>query len=705
MLGWRNVTLSIHCRFAAAAACLLLAACDGGGNTGSAQDTRLSALEVSGATLTPAFDSRTFDYATEVANTVTEVTVTPTTARPGATVTVQGQALASGTASAPIDLAVGETSISIVVTARDGVAQRTYTVVVSRRAPPSNNANLASLALTTAALDQVFVGSTTSYTASTGYFGASTSVVAVPENDAATMDLAGQTLASGVRSQYLPLEVGDNMLQVLVTAEDGVTTRAYQVQITRADAVSASQTAYVKASNTGPDRFGAALSIAGDTLVVGAPQEASGSAGVDGNQSDDSFVDAGAAYVFEGPGLVWSQSAYLKASNPGTSDRFGGAVAVDGDVLLVGAEGEQSLASGIGGTQNDDGNQVGAVYAFVRDGGGDWSQSAYIKASNPGQNDHFGAAVDLDGEWAVVGAWSEDGSATGVDGDGGTDGLATSGAAYVFARNASGIWRQDAYLKASNTGVGDQFGRAVAVAGRTVVVGAGFEDSAATGVNGDDSDDSSTDAGAVYVFDVDDSGRWAQSAYLKASNTNPDDRFGSSVALSGNVLAVGAPGEDSAATDVGGNQQDNTLTGAGAVYVFERDDTGTWSQVAYLKAFDPGVGDGFGSAVAVEGNVVMVGAPGEDSAATGIGGDSGDDSASDAGAVYLFERDGSGAWQRMGYLKASNTDPRDGFGSSVGIGGDTLAAGAPFEDSADTGVNADEADNTLSGAGAAYLVR
>ncbi|MEY4167437.1 MAG: hypothetical protein RIR52_1261, partial [Acidobacteriota bacterium] len=115
---------------------------------------------------------------------------------------------------------------------------------------------------------------------------------------------------------------------------------------------------------------------------------------------------------------------------------------------------------------------------------------------------------------------------------------------------------QQAYLKASNTGSNDGFGSSVAISGDTVVVGAAWEDSTATGVNGDQTNDLAPGSGAAYVF-VRHGASWSQQAYLKASNTGSNDRFGSSVAISGETVVVGAPGEASNATGVNGDQTNN----------------------------------------------------------------------------------------------------------------------------------------------------
>src|SRR5207244_2147045 len=153
-------------------------------------------------------------------------------------------------------------------------------------------------------------------------------------------------------------------------------------------------------------------------------------------------------------------------------------------------------------------------------------QQAYLKASNAEANDFFGASVAISGDTIVVGATSEDSNATGVNGDGGNNSEVNSGAAYVFVRSGA-TWTQQAYLKASNTGGSDFFGGSVAISGDTIVVGATSEDSNATGVNGDGSNDSELNSGAAYVF-VRSGATWTQQAYLKASNTGGSDFFGGS---------------------------------------------------------------------------------------------------------------------------------------------------------------------------------
>ena len=296
-----------------------------------------------------------------------------------------------------------------------------------------------------------------------------------------------------------------------------------------------SQQAYIKASNTDAgDSFGISVSLDGDTLAVGTTDEGSVATGVNGEQGDNLASDSGAVYVFTRNNGIWSQQAYIKASNTDAGDSFGVSVSLDGDTLAVGAQGEDSATTGVNGAQGDNSaSDSGAVYVFTRNNGV-WGQQAYIKASNAEGGDAFGISVSLDGDTLAVGAASEDSATTGAQGD---NSASDSGAVYVFTRN-NGVWSQQAYIKASNAEGGDAFGFSISLFGDTLAVGGHLEDSAATGVNGEQGDNSAFRSGAVYVF-TRNNGVWSQQAYIKASNTDAIDFFGVSVSLDGDTLAVG----------------------------------------------------------------------------------------------------------------------------------------------------------------------
>src|SRR5260221_608016 len=260
-----------------------------------------------------------------------------------------------------------------------------------------------------------------------------------------------------------------------------------------------SQQAYLKASNTDPgDSFGGSVAVSGNTMVVAAPSECSNATGVNGNQNDNSAGSSGAAYVFVRSASGWSQQAYLKASNSGGPGYFGGSVSVSRDTVVVGAGGEGSSATGVNGSQNDtNAPYAGAAYVFVRSGT-NWTQQAYLKASNSGSNNYFGGAVSISGDTVAIGANGEPSNATGVNGNQSDKSALNSGAAYVFVRRGTN-WSQEAYLKASNTEAEDLFGLSISISGDIVAIGATGESSNPTGGNGSQNNHNARKAGDAYA--------------------------------------------------------------------------------------------------------------------------------------------------------------------------------------------------------------
>jgi hypothetical protein len=430
------------------------------------------------------------------------------------------------------------------------------------------------------------------------------------------------------------------------------------------------QVAYLKASNpdTGdhfacggslPGHIGNAVAISadGNTIVVGAPHESSGARGINGNGDDNSLYASGAAYVFVRRGDAWVQQAYLKASNAGQSDLFGMNVALsaDGSTLAVSAPWERSAATGVNGNQNDDSlPQAGAVYVFTR-AGDSWSQQAYVKASNTGRRANEGELL----------------------------------------------------------GDGDQFGFSLTLSGdgNTMAVGATTEDSAATGINGDQASDSAQSAGAVYVFSRS-GNNWTQQAYVKGSNTEAGDLFGYDVSLSedGNTLVAAGYDEDGPGRGVNVDQG-NGGNGSGAIYVFNRAATG-WRQNAYLKGSRSEGNDALGFSVSIsgDGSTIVAGAGDESCLVGGInpaGCDMDkpeDASGGSAGAAYVWVRSGD-TWTEQAFIKPSNPDLQDWFAVNLAVSrdGNTLLVGAPMEDSRARGINGDQQDDSATESGAAYL--
>jgi hypothetical protein len=507
------------------------------------------------------------------------------------------------------------------------------------------------------------------------------------------------------------------------------------------------QVAYLKASNPSagahfacggslPGHIGNSIAISSDgsTLAIGAPHENSGARGINGNQNDESGYGSGAVYVFTRRGNSWAQQAYIKASNPGSYDNFGSMVTLsaDGNTMAVSALWEASAAKGINGNQNDDSiPQAGAVYVFARRGA-TWSQQGYLKASNTGRaavddddfgdGDQFGfsLALSADGNTLAASAVAEDGPAGGINildfQD--NDSLASSGAVYVFVRTGM-TWSQQAYIKASNSEGNALFGYGVGLSGdgNTLIASAYNENGSGRTVNAIP-DSRRGGNGAVYVFERT-GATWRQTAYIKGSRSEQNDAMGYSVSISedGNTIAAGAAEENCLVPGVNPQGCENTRVpvpagalaapgaSSGAAYVWARDG-GSWRELAFLKSSNPEIYDWFGVRLILsgDGNTLVVGAQNEDGGVKGINGDQKDNSADEAGAIYLFTRSGD-TWTQRAYVKSSNVEAFDEFGSAMALtrDGKTMVIGARGEDSSAKGVNGDQNDNSVDEAGAAYV--
>jgi len=276
------------------------------------------------------------------------------------------------------------------------------------------------------------------------------------------------------------------------------------------------------------------------------------------------------------------------------------------------------------------------------------------------------------------------------------------------------LWAQEAYIKAANAQTDDYFGYSVSISGDTLAVGAYKEDSNQTTItNGNtaSTNDSASSSGAVYVYRR--SGAiWSQEAYVKAANAEADDYFGYSVSISGDTLAVGAYGEGSnqnTITNGASASANNSLPFSGSVYLYRRSGS-NWAQEAYVKAANVGQGDLFGRSVTLSGDTLAVGAMWEESNQTTItngASASANNSLPLSGAVYVYRRNGS-SWTQEAYVKAANAEANDRFGHFVALSGDTMAVGAPEEDSNQQAISNDStanADNSVSQSGAVYVYR
>ncbi|MHA1485386.1 MAG: FG-GAP repeat protein, partial [Candidatus Thorarchaeota archaeon] len=309
------------------------------------------------------------------------------------------------------------------------------------------------------------------------------------------------------------------------------------------------------------DSFGDSVSISGDYAIIGAYGD------------DDNGGSSGSAYVFIRSGTDWTEQAKLLASDGATYDYFGGSVSIDGDYAIIGAY-----------RDDDNGKNSGSAYVFIRSGT-DWTEQAKLIASDGDASDRFGGSVSISGDYAIVGARSDD-----DNGD-------YSGSAYVFIRSGT-AWTQQAKLLASDGATEDYFGYSVSIDGDYAIIGA------------DGDDDNGDYSGSAYVF-IRSGTDWTEQAKLLPSDGAASDSFGDSVSISGDYAIIGADGDD----DNGGH--------SGSAYVFIRSGT-DWTEQAKLLASDGAYWDRFGWSVSIDGDYAIIGAFDDD--------DNGDDS----GSAYVF---------------------------------------------------------------------
>lgn len=373
------------------------------------------------------------------------------------------------------------------------------------------------------------------------------------------------------------------------------------------------------------DRFGGSVAATDGSLVVGARF-----ADVGGNQAQ------GAAYVFgqnQGGANAWGQVAKLTANDGASTDEFGGSVAIAEQTVVVSAA-NADINGNLG---------QGAAYIFEQDQGGinAWGQVTKLIAEDGDNSDLFGTSVAVSGQTVFVGArWADVG------------GSIKQGAAYVYGQNqgGAGAWGQVTKVVAEDGSANDNFGWSMAASGATLVVGVGQADN-----------EGRVDQGAAYVFNQDQGGidAWGQFQKLAGAEGAADDEIGFAVAISGQTAVVGAPFADV------GAQVDR-----GVVYVFDRDQggLGVWGQVKKLTAADGVAGDLFGHAVTIEGETIIVGAPGAD-----VSGNI------DQGAAYVFSLNegGLGAWGQLRKLTGDDGAANDSFGWSMAVDGANVVVGAP----------------------------
>ena len=422
----------------------------------------------------------------------------------------------------------------------------------------------------------------------------------IPGETSDTYSIAAATLA----------DAGD--IEVAIIAGDGSCSTAQSAVLFVSEPCDGDPTQKIwHPAPTSFTEFGTAIALDGSHAIVGVP-----------DADADPIFNQGEAIVFELSAGEWVVDTELALTSPDSQDAFGTAVGISGDMLAVGAP------------SVDDGPDlnVGSVTVY-RDDGTDWLFETTLTASNAVTNDFFGNSVAADTDLIVVGA----------------TGAGVGGAVYVYRYDGS-VWSEEAILVASDIAAGDNFGRAIAVDGDTVVVGASGADGIAGG-----------NTGALYVFDFDGT-VWSESQILTASDAAANDLFGSSVDVEGTTIVGGAVAADPSAVNA-----------AGAVYVFDDDGT-TWSESQKLVASDLPVAGNFGHAVSLSSATLAISAP----------------FFSNGGQLYVFEL--AGSWSESQILAPGDVAPGDWLGLSLALDADTLWAGSPQDD-----------DNALLTSGSAYV--
>ncbi|MDA8745348.1 hypothetical protein N9N28_11995 [Rubripirellula amarantea] len=329
----------------------------------------------------------------------------------------------------------------------------------------------------------------------------------------------------------------------------------------------------ISSTSSGGDRFGNSVAIDGDYAVVGAYLD-----------DPNGLTNAGSAFIYHRTGETeWTQVAHLTGDSipSSTQSQFGYSVAISGDTVAVGAQADR-----------ENGFRSGAVYVFHRnqDGADNWELVKKLVSSDTTTGDRFGSSVTISGDSLVVGARAADPVGK------------SSGAAYLFDRNEGGMdnWGEVQKLVASNAMAGDQFGHAVSIDGDLVAIGAFRHDGTAT------------DTGAVYIYARDPGGtrHFSEIKVTEAADAAASDQFGYSVSVSGQTVAIGAPLDD----EQGMNQR-------GSVYLFSQDagGAGNWGQVTKILVDDANAGDRLGWSVSISGDRLVSGAIGSDSGGTNSG--------------------------------------------------------------------------------------
>lgn len=305
---------------------------------------------------------------------------------------------------------------------------------------------------------------------------------------------------------------------------------------------------------------------------------------------------------------VCTNNQSISPSDTVIRDYFGGSVAISGNTAIVGANGNS------------------AAYIFEKDANNNWVEIQKLEASETSSYNDFGISVAISGNIAIIGASNTDDNGTG------------SGAAYIFKKDANGLWVEIQKLLPNNNESYYRFGFSVSISGEVAIIGA-------TGDN-----EKGLSSGAAYIFEMEYNGSWIETTKLTAFDGGTLDMFGYAVSVSGNKAIVGKYSEN----------ENNAANGA--AYIFEKEVDGNWIHTKKLTPSNNARVDYFGRSVSIFDNVAIVGT---NNSYLNDGN----------GSAYIFEKSPAGNWNEIQKLTASNGNRYDYFGYSVAVFEDVVMVG------------------------------
>ncbi len=606
----------------------VLSACDSGGFS-TRSTSQLADLVIQGGALEPAFSSDHQSYRLTLDDTGKPLTLTPRPAHDLATVTMNGQPLSNGEKSAPLTTTETPYRVTIRVVSPDESRFTEYRIVVLRpgdtvpddfddttpSSGPTTGGGMAALArleLADGKLTQTFNPASTDYDANVGYLTTTTKLTAKPASTTATVTVNGASVTAPDYQLNLPLQEGENRIEIAVTSADGKQTQTYNLAVVRASADSFVQQNMLNAGT--PQRgakFGFSMAVAGDIAAISAP-----------DSSVQGKLSAGSIYIFRLIDGSWVEVQQLTEIAPKTGNRFGYSIAMNSSTLAI-------SAYGYDGRRRDSGR----VYLYQPASSGKWALQSSLQSPRPTTREHFGYNIALSGINMAVATLR------------GPDGSDSAGDIHLY-QYSNGGW---AFMQTIDIpGASDRFGQSIVMDGDLLAIGSFAADNECR--------DRIDDAGSVTLYRLN-GASWVKQTELSADNADGGDRFGFALALSGKTLAVGAICED-------GLTPTDEYSGAqvGAVYVFT-EEGGEWGQRAYIK--EPIIRNHnlFGYRIALRDNLMAIGAPLNDR--NGV----------DSGTAYLYQKSGDD-WKAIRTLQPADVAAFDEFGVDLELSAGNLLIGS-----------------------------